>query len=65
MDGLELEYKDQMRVIRVDVQSAEGKEIARQYGSFTPTFVFFDPQGEEVWRAVGSIDPKLVRQHMP
>ena len=54
-----------MRVIRVDVQSAEGKEIARQYGSFTPTFVFFDPQGEEVWRAVGSIDPKLVRQHMP
>ena len=64
MDGLEAEFEGHLRVIRVDVQSADGKEVARKYGSFTPTFVFFDPQGEEVWRAVGLIDAEKVRQSM-
>lgn len=64
MDGLEEEFADQLLVIRVDVQSKGGKEVARLYGSFTPTFVFFDPQGEEVWREIGSIEADQVRQSM-
>ena len=65
MDGLEAEFDGQLRVIRVDVQSQSGREISRLYGSFTPTFVFFDPQGEEIWREIGSLDADLVRQSMP
>ncbi len=62
MNGLKAEFPDQLRVLSVDVQSSFGRELTRDYGSFTPTFVFFDAQGEESWRAVGSLDPDKVRQ---
>jgi len=65
VDGLEAEFEGQLRVVRVNVQSDSGEEFARQYGNFTPTFVFFDPQGEEVWREIGLIDAEQVRQSMP
>ena len=64
MDGLEEEYQDQLRVVRVDVQSSLGRELARDYGTFTPTFVLFDPLGEELWRVVGSLDAEEVRQSL-
>lgn len=64
MDGLENEYPEQLEIIRVDVQSELGHELAREYGSFTPTFVIFDPQGEELWRVVGSLDAERVRQSL-
>lgn len=64
MDGLEIEFEGQLKVIRVDVQSDAGQEVARLYGTFTPTFVLFDPQGEELWREIGSLDPEQVRQSL-
>lgn len=64
MDGLEKEFPDQLEIIRVDVQSDLGNELAREYGSFTPTFVLFDPQGEELWRVIGSLDAERVRQSL-
>jgi hypothetical protein len=36
--------------------------LVREYGKFTPTFVFFDAGGEELWRTVGTLDPGVVRQ---
>ena len=62
MNGLKTEFPDQLRVLSVDVQSSLGHYLAQDYGSFTPTFVFFNTQGEEVWRAVGTLDPDQVRQ---
>jgi len=64
VDGLELEFQDQLKVVRVDVQSPFGHELAREYGTFTPTFVFFDSQGDEMWRLVGSLDAEKVRQSL-
>lgn len=64
MDGLEEEYQGQLIVIRVNVQSPEGKQATRRYGHFTPTFVLFGPQGEEQWRLVGVLNPGKVRQSM-
>jgi len=64
VDGLEKEFEAQLKVIRVNVQSASGQEVARLYGTFTPTFVFFDPQGEEIWREIGSLEPDKVRKSM-
>ena len=65
MNGLKEEFPDQLRVVSVDVQSPLGRELAREYGSFTPTFVFFDSQGAELWRSVGTIDADEVRQSLP
>ena len=62
MNGLKAEFPQQLRVISVDVQSNLGKELTREYGSFTPTFVFFDSFGQEVWRMIGSLDSDKVRQ---
>jgi thioredoxin-related protein len=39
-----------------------GRELGLVYGfEFTPTFIFFDAQGNEVWRMVGQFDPQKVR----
>lgn len=40
-------------------------ELAPVYNfEFTPTFIFFDAQGNEVWRQVGEFDPQLVRNSL-
>ncbi|CAG0956094.1 hypothetical protein ANRL2_00481 [Anaerolineae bacterium] len=37
-------------------------ELAPVYGfEFTPTFIFFDAQGNELWRDIGGLDPQKVR----
>ena len=64
MNGLKVEFPDQLRVLSVDVQSSLGHELARDYGSFTPTFVFFDGQGKELWRMVGTLNADKVRQSL-
>ena len=65
MNGIKNEFPEQLLVISVDVQSSVGNELTREYGKFTPTFIFFDANGDEMWRAVGSIDPEKVRQSLP
>jgi len=62
VNGLKTEFPDQLRVVSVDVQSSLGRELAREYGKFTPTFIIFDGNGEELRRMIGSIDPDVVRQ---
>lgn len=62
VDDLEAELGSKLRIIRVDVQQPAGRELASQYRfQYTPTFIFFDPSGIELWRQVGSLDP--VRVH--
>lgn len=48
MDGIEADVGDRALVVRADIQSAGGAEVARRYGAtFTPTFVVFDGGGTE------------------
>ena len=64
VNGLKEQYPEELRVINVDVQSALGRELIREYGSFTPTFIFYDAQGNELWRSVGVLDADKVRQSL-
>ncbi len=64
VDGIEEEFADRLIVLRVDVQTADGRELAQQFGALTPTFIFFDAQGEELWRMVGSLDADAVRSSL-
>ena len=65
VDGLEQELEGQVIFIRLNIQEEVGRELAPLYGfEFTPTFIFFDAQGNELWRTVGDIDPEKVRQSM-
>ena len=63
VDGLEKELAGQLIVLRVDIHTQSGREIANQMGfEFTPTFILFAASGEELWRATGGLDTDRVRQ---
>jgi len=51
-------------VLQINVQSEPGKDFKRDFGSFTPTFVFFNEEGEELWRSLGTLDAEQVRDSM-
>jgi len=61
VNGLKEEFPEELQVVSVDVQSALGRELVREYGSYTPTFIFYDGQGNELWRSVGTLDADKVR----
>ena len=63
MDGIENELGDRLLVIRLNVQNPVGRELAPLYDfRFTPTFIYFDANGDELWREIGSLDPQRVRE---
>ncbi len=62
MDGLESELGTRIHILRVNIQDQVGHELAPVYDfEYTPTYIFFDGQGNEVWRTIGEIDPQRVR----
>jgi thioredoxin-related protein len=71
VDELEQELNSQISIgkqihfIRLNIQETVGMELAPVYGfEFTPTFIFFDAQGNEVWRTVGEFDAQKVRDSL-
>ncbi|MGD8404504.1 MAG: thioredoxin family protein [Anaerolineales bacterium] len=63
MDELENELGDEITFIRLNIQEEVGRELAPVYGfEFTPTFIYFDGNGVELWREVGSLDTQRVRE---
>lgn len=66
VDELEQELGDQVLFIRLNIQASVGRELAPVYGfQYTPTFIFFDAHGNELWRVVGDFDPQKVRDSLP
>jgi len=62
VDELNNELMDQLLIIRLNIQEEVGRELAPVYGfEFTPTFIFFDGDGNELWREVGGLDAQRVR----
>jgi thioredoxin-related protein len=65
VDGIESEFEGELKVIRLNVQEPVGQTLGRKYRfEFTPTFILFDRQGEEVWRSIGVITPSEIRDLM-
>jgi thiol-disulfide isomerase/thioredoxin len=71
VDELEKELNGQIsignkiHVVRLNIQDDVGKDLISIYGfQFTPTFIYFDEDGNELWRLVGSFDPQKVRDSL-
>ena len=63
VDELENELGDEILFIRLNIQEQVGRELAPVYDfEFTPTFIYFDGNGDELWREVGSLDTQRVRE---
>ncbi len=72
VDALEQEINNEisigkrLHVIHLNIQDQAAQELAPVYGfEFTPTFIFFDAQGNELWRTIGTFDAQLVRDSLP
>jgi thioredoxin-related protein len=61
VDRLEEQTAGRLIIIRLDIYTPTGRQIAADFGfQYTPTFVFLDGQGNEQWRSVGSLEPERV-----
>ena len=50
VDRLKQELAGRAQVIRIDVRSAGGQELAESLGlEMVPTFITFDKSGAEIW----------------
>ena len=65
VDGIEKQYKGRLMVNRLDIQSTTGQALSPIYGfQYTPTFIFFDATGKELWRSVGQLDTVKVNESL-
>ena len=65
VDGLEETYGEAFNIVRVDIDTKEGKELAREHGFIgQPTFIFFDASGEEVRRLMGPVAVETFQQEI-
>ncbi len=65
MDELEQQTIGKLLIIRLNVQEALARELAPIYQfQFAPTFIFFDAQGNELWRSVGELDVEQVLESL-
>lgn len=65
VDELEDETRGKLVIIRLNIQEEVGQKLAPVYDfQFTPTFIFFDARGNELWRQVGSLNTQLVRESL-
>lgn len=65
VDELEEELGNRILIIRLNIQEQVGRELAPVYGfQFTPTFIYFDGDGNELWRTIGEFDPQKVRDSL-
>lgn len=65
VDRLEADFQGRLLVLRVDVQSDVGRELAKYYDfQYTPTFLFFDEKGNLLFREVGTLSDGRVRLYL-
>jgi thioredoxin-related protein len=63
VDGIERDFAGRLVVLRVNIQEPLGRELQAAYQvEFTPTFILFDAEGEQIGKFVGAIDPNVVRR---
>jgi len=62
VDGLEQQLTGNLEIVRINIQTPVGRELAPAYDfEYTPTYIYFDSKGNELWRTIGEIDPQKVR----
>jgi hypothetical protein len=65
VDRLETEMGDRLLILRVNVQDKDASDLLKKYGfEYTPTFIFLDGEGRELWKQIGDLDVARVQQSL-
>ena len=65
VNGLEDEWGDAVSVVQIDIHNAENQGLLSTLDvQFTPTFILFDRNRQEVWRSVDAVDSDEARQQV-
>jgi len=65
VNGLEETYGKDFKIVRVDIDTDQGKQLARKhYFIGQPTFIFFDDSGEEVRRLMGAQSSETLQREI-
>ncbi len=65
VDRAEQEYGDRLVILRLNIQDPLAQELRPIYNfQYTPTFIFIDEQGRELWRTVSAFDEAKLRAEM-
>lgn len=63
VNGLEESYGKEFTIVRVDIDTTQGKKLARESGFIgQPTFMFFDGSGQLVRRLMGPQSSETMQQ---
>jgi thiol-disulfide isomerase/thioredoxin len=63
VDGLEREWQDKVRVVRLNVMERDSRPLAARLAiRAVPTYVLLDSDGREVWRQVGVVNATEARR---
>lgn len=55
VDGLQIQYANRVRIVRVDLLTPTGRELANRYGfDMTPFFVGLNAGGNVAWKQTGT-----------
>jgi thiol-disulfide isomerase/thioredoxin len=61
VDQIQRQYGAELQVVQVNVLESAAEPLLAHYGfQYTPTFIFIDRSGTEIWRSVGALDPQQV-----
>ena len=65
MDGLEEKYGSDFPIVRVDIDTARGKQLAREHRFIgQPTFILFGKSGEEARRLMGAQSREVLEREI-
>ncbi|MCP4358492.1 MAG: hypothetical protein GY796_10795 [Chloroflexi bacterium] len=65
MDGLEDEWGETVNVLLLNVQEPAARPLLTELNfRYTPTFILFDEQGNEIWRSSGSLNPDEINEQI-
>ena len=65
VDGLEERYRSDFPIVHINIDTARGKQLAREYGFIgQPTFILFDSSGEEVRRLMGAQSHEVLEREI-
>ena len=65
VNGLEESYGKDFKIVRVDIDTAHGKQLARDHSFMgQPTYLFFDDSGEEVRRLMGAQSSETLQREI-